>query len=82
MEVLKIERTRRNNMLKVISAAALIAATAGLALIGAVHAAPSTKGQQGGISVNGTSLKGQTAVSGSAQMVGLVLPNGAAVSVR
>jgi len=60
-------------MLKVISAAAVIAVTAGFALVGAAHA---------GMSVNGTSLKGQTAIAGSAQVVGLVLPNGAAVSVR
>ncbi len=68
-------------MLKVISAAALIAATAGLALGGAAHAAPKGGGW-GGLSLNGTSLKGQTAIAGSVQVVGLVLPNGAAVSVR
>ena len=68
-------------MLKVISAAAMIAVTAGFALVGAAHAAPKAGGW-GGMSVNGTSLKGQTAIAGSAQVVGLVLPNGAAVSVR
>lgn len=68
-------------MLKVVSAAAVIAMTAGFALVGAAHAAPKGGGW-GGISVNGTSLKGQIAVSDPVQVVGLVLPNGAAVSIR
>lgn len=62
-------------MLKVVCAAAVIAATAALAFTGAAHA-------RAGISVNGTSLKGQTAVSGPIQVAGLVLPNGVAVSLR
>ena len=60
-------------MLKVVCAAAVIAATAALALTGTAHA---------GMSVNGASLKGQTLVAGSSKVVGLVLPNGVAVRVR
>jgi hypothetical protein len=71
--MLTLERTRRMNMLKVVCAAAVIAATAALAFTGAAHA---------GMSVNGTSLKGQTLIAGSSEVVSLVLPNGAAVSVR
>ena len=74
-------------MLKVVCAAAVIAATAALAFTGAAHARAKGDDSGGGnmdpgISVNGTSLKGQTLVAGSSEVVGLVLPNGAAVSVR
>ena len=62
-------------MLKVVCAAAVIAATAALAFTGAAHA-------RAGISVNGTSLKGHTLIAGTSEVVSLVLPNGAAVSVR
>jgi hypothetical protein len=71
--MLMLERTRRMNMFKVVCTAAVIAVTAALALTGTARA---------GMSVNGTSLKGQTLVAGSSEVVGLVLPNGAAVSVR
>ena len=64
-------------MLKVFSAVALVAATVSLALVGSDTARASD-----GIISNGTSLKGQTTVVSSAQVVGFVLPNGVAVSVR
>ena len=66
---------RGMNMLKVVCAAAVIAATTALAFTGAAHA-------RAGLSLNGTSLNGQTAVAGPIQVAGLVLPNGVVVSVR
>ena len=63
------------DMLKVVCTVAVIVATAALAIGGTAQA-------RAGLSLNGTSLKGQTAVSGPIQVAGLVLPNGVAVSLR
>jgi len=75
--MLKLELTRRKSMLKVLSAVALIAATVSLTFIGSETARADM-----GFITNGTSLKGHSAIAGSAQVVGLVLPNGTSVSVR
>ena len=68
-------------MLKVIAAAATVAVVAGLTLAGAAHAAPKGGGW-GGLTLNGTNPTGQTGIAGPVQVIGLVLPNGVAVSVR
>lgn len=62
-------------MLKVVCTVAVIAATVALAIAGTAHA-------RAGLSLNGTSLNGQTAVAGPIQLSGLVLPDGVAVSLR
>ena len=64
-------------MIKTAIAIAMLTATVGGALLGLNPARSET-----GIISNGTSLQGQTVVASSSQVVGLVLPNGAAVSVR
>ena len=64
-------------MIKTAIAVAMLTATVGITLLGS-HPARSGPG----IITNGTSLNGQTVVASSSQVVGLVLPNGAAVSVR
>jgi hypothetical protein len=64
-------------MIKTAIAVAMLTATIGGALLGSNPAR-----SEPGIITNGTSLNGQTVVVSSSQVVGLVLPNGAAVSVR
>lgn len=64
-------------MIKTAIAVAMLTATVGATLLGSNPARSEI-----GIITNGTSLNGQTVVAGSSQVVGIVLPNGAAVSVR